>query len=65
MRAEKKESVERIPTSPLELIPSSCRRSRRDSARQHKAKWMLAERLGGFCPLVRRAVLERAGPTAG
>jgi GT2 family glycosyltransferase len=29
---------------------------------QHKGKWCEAERLGGFCLLLKRAVLERIGP---
>ena len=34
----------------------------RDFAGEHKGKWMQVERLGGFCLLVRRAVLDRVGP---
>jgi GT2 family glycosyltransferase len=33
----------------------------RDFAGQHRGKWMQVERLGGFCLLVRRAVLDRVG----
>ena len=33
----------------------------RDFAAEHKGKWMQVERLGRFCLLVRRAVLERVG----
>jgi GT2 family glycosyltransferase len=29
---------------------------------QHKGKWVEAERLGGFCLLLKRAVLDRIGP---
>jgi GT2 family glycosyltransferase len=34
----------------------------RDFAGQHRGKWIEADRLGGFCLLVRRAVLDRCGP---
>jgi GT2 family glycosyltransferase len=34
----------------------------REFAGQHKGKWMQVERLGGFCLLLRRAVLERVKP---
>ena len=33
----------------------------RDFAGEHRGKWMQVERLGGFCLLVRRAVLDRIG----
>jgi GT2 family glycosyltransferase len=33
----------------------------RDFLAQNKGKWIAVERLGGFCLLVRRAVLERVG----
>jgi GT2 family glycosyltransferase len=33
----------------------------RDFAGQHRGKWMQVERLGGFCLLMRRAVLDRVG----
>jgi GT2 family glycosyltransferase len=33
----------------------------REFAAQHKGKWLEAERLGGFCLLVKRAVLQRVG----
>jgi O-antigen biosynthesis protein len=35
----------------------------REFAEQHKGKWMQVERLGGFCLLMRRAVLERVKPS--
>src|SRR3984957_2958162 len=34
----------------------------RDFAGTHRGKWVESERLGGFCLLIRRAVLERVGP---
>jgi len=34
----------------------------REFAGQHQGKWLETERLGGFCLLVRRAVLDRVGP---
>ncbi len=34
----------------------------REFAGQHKGKWLETERLGGFCLLLRRAVLERVRP---
>jgi GT2 family glycosyltransferase len=33
----------------------------RDHAAEHRGKWMQVERLGGFCLLVKRAVLTRIG----
>ena len=32
---------------------------------EHKGKWQEAERLGGFCMLVKRAVLDKVGPVEG
>jgi hypothetical protein len=34
----------------------------RDFADEHRGRWMQVERLGGFCLLVRRSVLEGIGP---
>ena len=34
----------------------------REFAGQHRGKWLEAERLGGFCLLIRRAVLEKVSP---
>jgi GT2 family glycosyltransferase len=34
----------------------------REYREQHKGKWCEAERLGGFCLLLKRAVLDRIGP---
>src|SRR5205807_2079359 len=38
------------------------RRARREFREQHKGKWQEAERLGGFCLLLKREVLGRVGP---
>ena len=29
---------------------------------EHRGQWLEAERLGGFCLLIKRALLERSGP---
>ena len=34
----------------------------RDFANQERGKWVQAERLGGFCLLLRRAALDRVNP---
>jgi GT2 family glycosyltransferase len=44
------------------LDVEAVQRFAREFAGQHKGKWLQTERLGGFCLLIRRAVLDRIGP---
>jgi hypothetical protein len=44
------------------LDVEAVQRFAREFAGEHKRKWLQTERLGGFCLLIRRAVLERVGP---
>ncbi len=49
------------PGEPL-LDVDAVQRFAREFAGEHKGKWVQTERLGGFCLLLRRAVLQRVGP---